>query len=142
MTVAELRAEHPDLVSQIEAAAREGMITQADHDSALTAARAEAASAGASTPPLASLLALHGAVFGAEANKKFAALVETGITADQATALGITSSSGESESRSAILEALTNAASGGVKPVQVSPAKSVTIDTSAIYASRQTGNKS
>lgn len=134
MTLAELRAEHPDLVSQIEAAAREGMITSAAHDAAIVTARSEA-----TTEARTAALALHSAVFGEDLSKKFSAALESGITADQATALGITAESGNGDAteRAAILAALTAAAPNGLKPGQVAVPQSATIDTAAIYAARQ-----
>jgi hypothetical protein len=132
MTIDTLKAEHGDLVAQIEAAAREGMIAQADHDTALATARAEA-----TTSARTSILALHGAIFGEEPNKKFTAVVESGITADQAKTLGVTAESGDAASRAAILEGLHSAAAPGLKPGQVAQPSAPAIDTSAIYANRQ-----
>ena len=132
-TIETLRADHADLISQIEAAARENMIAQADHESALATARTEATTAARTN-----LLALHGAIFGDEASQKFTAAVESGITADQAKTLGISAGTGESSaSHQAILEALAKVAPTGLKPGQVEHQKSAAIDTSAIYASRQ-----
>lgn len=124
MNLEELNAQHPDLVSQIEAAAREGMIPRAEHDAALASARA-------------SLLALHSAIFGEEAGKKLDAAAQSGINAEQAKALGITAETGDATARAAILEGITAVAAPGLKPGQVVKQPTATIDTSAIYASRQ-----
>lgn len=131
-TVEDLRAAHPDLVSQIEASTREGMIAQADHAAAVTTARTEA-----TTSARTGLLALHSAVFGEEAGNKFSAIVESGVTADQAKTLGITAESAESATNAAVLAALHAAAPNGLKPGQVAqPAAAVSIDTTAIYSAR------
>lgn len=132
LTVETLRADHADLVVQIETAARAGMVAQADHEAALATARTESA-AGART----GILALHGAVFGEDANKKFTSVVESGVTADQAKALGVTAESGDAASREKILAALHEVSPTGLKPGQVQSAAQGGIDTSAIYAARQ-----
>ena len=133
MNIEELRAQHSDLVSQLEAAAREGMIPRAEHDAAVTKARAEG-----SETARASLLALHSAIFGEDAGKKLEAATQSGITADQAKALGITAEAGEAAARAAILEGITAVAATGLKPGQVVTVQPKgSIDTSAIYASRQ-----
>jgi capsid assembly protease len=132
ITVDTLRADHADLVALIEAAAREGMIVQADHEALLATARTEA-SASART----GILALHGAIFGEEANAKFTAAVESGITAEQAKTLGITAGGDSTSSAEAILAALARVSPTGLKPGQVETKQSATIDTASIYASRQ-----
>lgn len=133
LTLDTLRAEHADLVAQIETAARTGMVAQADHESALATARSDAA-ASART----GLLALHGAVFGAEASTRFTAIVESGVTADQAKTLGITATAGGDEaSRAAILQALHAAAPDALRPAQVQGEAKAGVDTAGIYASRQ-----
>jgi ClpP class serine protease len=132
MNIDELRAQHPDLVSQVEAAAREGMISRAEHDTALTVASTEATETSRS-----SVLALHSAIFGEEAAARFSAAVESGITADQAKALGITAETGDAASRTAILDGITAAAAQGLRPGQIVQQQVAAIDTSAIYANRQ-----
>ena len=131
-SVEDLRAAHPDLVGQIEASARQGMIAQAEHDTALATVRTEA-----TTSARTNILALHGAVFGEETGKKFAAVVESGITADQAKALGVTSVTSDETARATILAGLHDVSARGVKPGQVETKTSATIDTSAIFAARQ-----
>jgi capsid assembly protease len=135
MNLETLRAEHPDLVAQIETAARVGMIAQAEHDTALAAARSET---GASART--GLLALHEAVFGAEANQRFAAIVESGVSAAQATALGVTAATGNGDqaSRQQILQALQGASSNGLRPGQVHNPAKAGVDTAGIYAARAT----
>lgn len=132
MTLEDLRTQHPELVSRIEASAREGMITRADHESAVNAARAESSAATKT-----SVIALHAAVFGEDANKRFSAIVESGVTAEQATALGVTATTGEDADKSAILSALHAVAPAGLKPGQIAQPKTTTIDTAAIYSARQ-----
>ena len=111
ITLATLKKDHPDLVAQIEAAAREGMLARADHETALAAARSEERTA---------IVALHGAVFGEETGGKFAAIVETGVSAETAKALGVNLAApavnGDEASRQKILEGLHNAAPAGLKP--------------------------
>lgn len=75
-TIDSLRKDHPDLVARIEADARQGMIAQADHEQAITAARQ-------------GVLDLHAAVYGEEPAAKFKAVVDSGATADMAKALGV-----------------------------------------------------
>jgi hypothetical protein len=153
MNIETLRAEHPDLVSQIETAARVGFVA-ADSMPAEngagpmcgTCSCKDCAGGECATctknPHMAKadsadILALHSTVFGEEAGKKFAAIVESGVSADQAKALGITVGSGETTAQAAILAALTAAAPAGLKPGQVSLPAAATIDTSAIYSARQ-----
>ncbi|RQW89952.1 MAG: S49 family peptidase [Geobacter sp.] len=132
MKIEELKAEHPDLLAQIEAAAREGMITSADHVTALATARTEAGTATRT-----SLLGLHSAIFGEEAGIRFAAAAESGITADQAKALGITAETGDAAAKASILEGLTAVAPTGLRPGQIVQQQKAAIDTSAIYSARQ-----
>lgn len=132
MNVADFRAEHPELAAQIETEARQGMIAQADHDAALSTARSESA-----TSTRSGLLSLHAAVFGEDAGQRFSAIVESGVTAEQAQALGVTATVAAPDSHAAMLEAITNAAPAGLRPGQPVPPQSASIDSSAIYASRK-----
>ncbi len=102
MDLEKLRADHPDLVAQIEAAARQGMVAE----SAVTEERGR-------------ICGLVSAAFGEEPGKKFVAVVEKGLTADDIQSLGISfgapaSSAGDADSRKEILDALKD---GGTKPV-------------------------
>lgn len=131
MKLEELKKEHPDLVAQIEAAAREGMVAKSD---------ADAAQAAAATTSRDGLLALHAAVYGEETGKKFAAIVDSGISADQAKALGVSAKVEDldEQSRAAILAALTGAAPDGLKPAQPGTGGDKgSIDTAGIYAGRR-----
>ena len=87
MNVEELRQNHPDLVSQIEADARQGMIAQAAHDEALQVARQEGttkAQADATAAERARILAVHAACQANNAGPMFARLVEDGCNEQQA----------------------------------------------------------
>jgi len=113
MTIEELRNENPDLVAEIEQAARSGMVAQAD----ATQATAEAVTAERSR-----ILGLHAATHGEEAGNKFAAVVAAGLDVEQASALGITigitatlETTLDEESRSAILQGIKAAAPAGLK---------------------------
>ncbi len=113
MDLKALKEKHPDLVAQVEAAAREGMIAKADHDTALTEARTEAGDEGRK-----SVLDLHSALYGDEAGEAFQAVVDSGVTAEQAKSLGVSlapQNSDDEESRKAILAGITAAAPEGVQ---------------------------
>ena len=130
MTEQELREKHPDLVAGIEEKARQGMITQADADSAKQQAV---------TAENERVMTLVTAAVGEETGKKIAAASAKGLTAEDLTALGIDlSATGQQTEQGQMLEAITNAASkgvkGGVKAQQQQPA---TIDTNAIYENRR-----
>lgn len=102
MNLEKLKADHPDLVAQIEAAARQGMVAE----SAVKDERDR-------------ICALANAAFGEEPGQKFAAVVEKGLSAEDIQSLGISfgkpeSSSADTESRREILGALKD---GGNKPL-------------------------
>jgi signal peptide peptidase SppA len=102
MDLEKLKADHPDLVAQIEAAAREGMVVVAT----VTEERGR-------------ICALVSAAFGEEPGKKFAAVVEKGLTAEDIQSFGITfggneSSTADIESRKEILDGLKES---GTKPL-------------------------
>jgi signal peptide peptidase SppA len=130
-TVEELRAEHTDLIEQIEASAREGMITAKQAAETMSKALADAVATERSC-----LIALHAAIFGDEANARFAAAAESGISADQAKALGIGAVTDDAATRAAILAGITAAAPDGLKPGQIVQAKPPGVDTCAIYSAR------
>lgn len=105
MNLEKLKADHPDLVAQIEAAAKQGMVAE----SSVTEERGR-------------ICALVNAAFGEEPGKKFASVVEKGLTADDIQSLGISfvnSTAGDPgldiESRKEILDALKD---GGTKPLR------------------------
>ena len=112
MTLEELREQNPDLVAQIEAAAREGMIAKADADTQCT----EAVSAENER-----LIGLVSAAFGEESGTKFKAVAAKGLTAEDLQDLGITLAQvqeGDAESRAAILAGLSDAAPNGLNTAQ------------------------
>lgn len=113
MTIEELRNENPDLVAEIERAARVGMLAQADADAAL---------ALAVSTERTRILDLHAATHGSEAGGKFAAVVNAGLEAEQVKALGVTvapagtlDAAADEASRQAILQGLKDAAPEGLK---------------------------
>lgn len=102
MDLEKLKADHPDLVASIEAAAKQGMVAE----SAVKEERDR-------------ICVLVSAAFGEEPGKKFAAVVEKGLTAEDIQSLGISfidASAYETgiESREKILEALKDV---GTKPL-------------------------
>lgn len=108
MTIEQLKAECPDVVEAIAAEAKAGMMNQADADAAVTAAT-EATTAR--------ICGLVSATMGAETGDKLTALVQSGISAEQATALNIkidARANADLESRAAILAALQAAAPHGL----------------------------
>lgn len=129
-TVAEIRAQHPDLVTLIETEARAGMVLA----SVASTAQAQAVSAESTR-----VLALVSATLGAETGDKITAIVNANLSAEQVAALGITvdsaiASRGE---QAKLLAAITAAAPNGVGPASPAPAAASGISTSGIYANRQ-----
>lgn len=105
MDLEKLKADHPDLVAQIEAAAKQGMVPEVQ----VTDERGR-------------ICALVVAAFGEEPGKKFVAVVEKGLTAEDIQSLGISflgsaseASAADEESRKAILAALQE---GGNQPLR------------------------
>lgn len=115
MNLESLKENHPDLVSQIEADARKGMIAEADATTAQTAAV---------TAEQGRVCELATAMFGEEPGKKLGAVATKGLNAEDVKTLGLTcnTSAGVSEadaaSRSAILQGLQASAPEGLKGVQ------------------------
>lgn len=108
MTLPELREKHPDLVAQIEAEARKGMIAQADADTAVAAA---------TESERARVLDLVSAAVGEETGRRIAAAADKGLTADDLQALGVqlAPAAEGGEARQQMLDAITAAASPGVQ---------------------------
>lgn len=107
MTLDELRDKHPDLVAQVEAQAREGMIAQAEADTA----RTEAVAAENTR-----IMDLVQAAIGEESAGKIRAAADKGLSAEDLQSLGVnlappTTGGGD---RQAILDALHNAAPTGL----------------------------
>lgn len=108
MNIEQLRENHPDLVAQIESEARNGMVTVAAVQEAATAEQTR-------------LLSLVSATMGDDTGNRFAAVVTSGLTADQATALGVSlipaghESIMDAESRAAILAGIQSAAPTGMQ---------------------------
>ena len=126
MNLETLKENHPDLVSQIESEARQGMVSVAD------ASTAQAAAVAAEQSRVCGLVT---AAFGEASGTKLAAVAAKGLTADDVASLGITfaasaaDSSADEASRAAILSALKNVAPEGLKGVQ--PAAGEAADRSA-----------
>lgn len=130
MNLEQLNAEHPDLVDQIRAEARQGMVAQADHETALASARGEAA-----TEARQPVLDLASAVFGEELGGKFTAAVEAGLTAETASALGVSFAPQAAAGNPALLEALQAAAAepvSGAKPAAAGESEARKAAVSAI----------
>ena len=108
MTIEELRQQHPELVGQIEAAARQGMIANAD---------AETARSEAVTAERGRVLALVEAAVGEEPTGRIRAAADKGLTAEDLQALGVSlvPEAAAPDTRQEMLEAITAAAPQGVK---------------------------
>jgi hypothetical protein len=107
MNLDELRDKHADLVAQVEAQAREGMIAQAEADTA----RTEAVAAENTR-----IMDLVQAAIGEEGAGKIRAAADKGLTAEDLQSLGVNlapAASGAGD-RQAILDALHNAAPTGL----------------------------
>jgi signal peptide peptidase SppA len=113
MTLEELKENHPDLYAQVQAEARQGMIAQAEADTA----KAEAASAERTR-----CIDLVGATLGEETGSKLQAVVDAGLDAEQVKKLGISVAPAEAAASTAqqqMLDAITAAAPKGVKAAGV-----------------------
>jgi len=134
-----LRQEHPEAVAEIESAAREGMITNQAAAEAQAAAVTAAAAAEQSR-----IMGLVTATMGEETGNRFAGVVSAGLTAEQATSLGIScappAGAADDASRAAILEGLKGAAPAGLKGVQPAGAESEA-RKSAVSVIAQGGSK-
>ncbi len=108
MTIEELREQHPDLVAQIETQARQGMIAQADADTA----RAEAVAGEQGR-----IMSLVSATLGEDTGRKLGTIVCAGLDAEQVKTLGISVApeAAGGQARQQMLEAITAAAPEGVK---------------------------
>ena len=112
MNLEELRQKHPDLVAQVEARAREGLIA---------ATEAETARIQAVTAEGDRIFALVEHAVGAEAGGKIRAAAAKGLTAEDLQALGVSlappqaATGDDPGSRAAMLAAITNAAPQGVR---------------------------
>lgn len=106
MNMEQLKADHADLVEAIKAEATSGMIAKEEADKG----------AAAATERVCGLVA---ATMGAEVGDKLTALVQSGISAEQATTLGIKIEHpgvvADEQSRAAILAGITAAAPAGVQ---------------------------
>ena len=110
MTLEELKAQHPALVSQIQAQAVEGMVSLAQ------AAEAEDLAVSEERQRI---LDLHACVFGAQAGQRFAQVVNAGVSKEQVEALGgvlgaPVQEPAEQTKRQEMLAAITGAAAGPV----------------------------
>jgi signal peptide peptidase SppA len=133
MDLATLKKDHPELLAQIEAAARQGMIAQAEAD----AARIEATAAESTR-----ILALVTAAVGEESGKRIAAAAAKGLTAEDLAALGVNlapvAAVGATETQ--MLAAITAAASPGVGALAVKGTED-DARTSAVSAIAAGGSK-
>lgn len=115
MDITQLRENHPDLVAQIEADARQGMIA---------AAEAATATATAVAAEQSRVCGLVTAAFGGEPGKKLSAVAAKGLTAEDVSTLGITFAASSTEttldeaSRAAILQAIKDGSVKGLNGIQ------------------------
>ena len=130
MTEAELREQNPELVAQIEEQARQGMIAQADADTA----RLEAV-----TAENARVMGVVSAVTGEAVGKQLTTIVAANLTAEQVADLGLSvaASADGSGAQQQMLAAITAASPNGIRPAQGKAAEKQGIDTAGIYARRQ-----
>lgn len=130
MTKEELKAKHPELYQSLVAEGREA--ATAEHTEAIKKATGE---------ERVRIVALVSAGFGEEPGKKFAAVVEKGLSAEDLSALGITfggtSSSADLESREEILGALKE---GGNKPLGKAKKEEGDKDFNALVADYRKAN--
>lgn len=110
--VEELREQYPDLVAQIEEQARQGMIAQAE---------AETARTEAVTTETERLLGLVRAAVGDETADRIAAAHAKELTAEDLASLGVALAATGQNARQQALEAITQAASTGVQSVTGKP---------------------
>lgn len=127
MNLQELKEKHPGLVDEIRNEAAHGMV---DAEAARTGKEAAAAEARAA------VLALAAAVLPEASAKRLQEIAESGVTPQQAAALGVRIEA-TSPVPQQMLEAITNAAPAGVRPARPEPVADKGIDTSAIYARRR-----
>ena len=131
MNEQELREQHPDLVAAIENQARQGMIAQAD---------AETAKTKAVTAENQRIMVLVTTSIGEESAGRIQTAAAKGLTAEDMEALGIDlapkAEGGSTQQQ--MLEAITGAASNGVQTGKgTSAAPVAAIDTAGIYAARK-----
>lgn len=112
LTIEAMKKDHPELLAQIETAARVGMIATAE---------AATAQAQAVTAESTRVLALVSATLGAETGKKLETIVSANLSAEQVTALGLNIAppvaTAEGQTQAEMLAAITNVAPAGVKAV-------------------------
>jgi len=130
MNIEQLREENPELVAQIEEAARQGMIAQSDADAALTEAV---------TAENTRVMSVVTAAVGEDVGKQLKTIVASNLTAEQIADLGLSveSMAFGSGSQQQMLEAITAAAPSGLRSIQGTAAEKQGIDTAGIYARRQ-----
>lgn len=114
MDINELKAQHPDLVTQIETQARQGMIAQAEADTA----KAEAVTAERSR-----VMGLVGTCLGEETGTRMNAIVDANLSTEQVKQLGITlvGQNAAGGTNAAMLDAITNAAPTGMSAAAAQP---------------------
>jgi signal peptide peptidase SppA len=111
MTIEKLRAEHPDIVAQLNAE-----WTSENSEKDLEARTGEIQAARAETQG--HILELHAAVFGQEISEQFEALVKAGTTVEQLTAMNGILGTKKTERRSELLAALQAGDTGAVDDAQ------------------------
>jgi len=112
MTREELQEKHPELVAQIEADARKGMVSQED---------ATTATSEAVTAEQGRCMGIAKALLGEDAGTKLAAVVETDLTVEQVGKLGITIGAESTDTtQQQMLDAITSAGAKGLQPAKVS----------------------
>lgn len=108
MTIEKLRAEHPDIVAQLNEE-----WTAENADEVLEANTKKISEAMATTQ--ACILELHAGVFGKEISEQFGALVKSGTTVDQLTAMNGLLGVKQPERRSELLAALQEGDKGALE---------------------------
>ncbi|OHD22455.1 MAG: hypothetical protein A2Y38_24950 [Spirochaetes bacterium GWB1_59_5] len=137
MDSVQLRSQYPELVSQIESEAREGMLTQ------MEASTAQATAVAAEQTRMVALVA---ATLGEETGTKLGAIASKGLSAEDVKDLGITlsvadsGSGADAESRAAILKGLHAASPEGVKAAKLASGEAV--ERSAVASAIAAGGSS
>jgi signal peptide peptidase SppA len=129
MTIEQLREEHPDLLTQIENQARQGMIAQAEADTA---------KATAVTAENTRVMGIVAALVGDQVGKQLTTIVSANLTAEQVADLGLSVAATAGGSiQQQMLTAITSAAPAGIRPAQGKAAEKQGINTAGIYAGRR-----
>jgi len=118
--LAQMNKNHPTFLAIIQSEARQGLVPKADVEGQIEAAVAKAKEGFTDNGP--AVLAMVETVFPEEIGTQFKALLDSGVTAEQAKTLGVTVAASvagaDAETRKLILAGITNAAPEGMQAAQ------------------------